>query len=182
MITTATSSTFFRQHGKKPTPCTEQKARCRATPGDLRLASGDINLSPALRPLVTRGDPRLGKRPCSLRESPYRPLYSHITRRPARICVVAVAVVVVVIAITALLVQSTLVHRPLVARTGTQETHESNYLDTTTTLPSSDASRQSVTLIFGRSAINAFAIYPFRSLYCRSVPRQAGILQTATIT
>jgi hypothetical protein len=81
----------------------------------MRLDSGDSNLSGALRPLVTRGDPRLGKRPCSLAESPYRPLYTHITRRPARLCYCIVAVVVVVA--TALVVQSILAHRPLVART-----------------------------------------------------------------
>ena len=53
----------------------------------MRLVCCDSMLSGALRPLVTRGDPRLGKRPCSLAESPYRPLYSHITRRPSvRLC------------------------------------------------------------------------------------------------
>jgi hypothetical protein len=77
----------------------------------MRLVSGDSNLSGALRPLVTRGDPRLGKRPCS-------PLYTHITRRPARLCIVAVVVVVA----TNLLVQSTLAHRPLVARTESPRT------------------------------------------------------------
>jgi anaerobic C4-dicarboxylate transporter len=93
-----------------------------------------------------------------------------------------VVAVVVVVATTALLVQSILVHRPPSRQDLSQE---SRYQDTITTPinTSSDESRQSVTLISGRSAINAFAIYPIRSsLYCRSVPRQAGILQTATIT
>ena len=54
--------------------------------------------------------------------------------------------------------------RPIYTRTQApcrQDRSTNNTIYQDTTLPSSDKSRQSVTLISGRSAINAFAIYPF---------------------
>ena len=58
--------------------------------------------------------------------------------------------------------------RPIYTRTQApcrQDRSTNNTIYQDTTLPSSDKSRQSVTLISGRSAINAFAIYPFLFLF-----------------
>jgi len=46
---------FFRHHGQR-TPCTEQKAKCRATPGGIGLVSGDSMPLSGCAP--TFGDPR----------------------------------------------------------------------------------------------------------------------------
>jgi hypothetical protein len=95
------------------------------------------------------------------RQSRPTDLYTAIS--PGALLAYVHIVAVVVVVATTLLVQSIHTRTQAPSRHDIHTSKHLTYQDTTTTptIYLSDKSRQSVTLISGRSAINAFAIYQF---------------------